>query len=157
DLDERPRRRRKRSDDDESRARHALAGPKPRRVTWRVLLFFVLLLALAGGVVATIQWYGQSAYFVGFDGDQVAIFQGRPGGVLWIDPELVETTELERERVPEDRVEELEAGVEQSTRADAEAYVARVTERAEELSPTTTESTTTTRPTTTTTAAPPNP
>ena len=157
DLDERPRRRRKRSDDDESRARHALAGPKPRRVTWRVLLFFVLLLALAGGVVATIQWYGQSAYFVGFDGDQVAIFQGRPGGVLWIDPELVGTTELERERVPEDRVEELEAGVEQSTRADAEAYVARVTERAEELSPTTTESTTTTRPTTTTTAAPPNP
>ena len=55
------------------RARHRAERPKARRVTWRVLLFVLLVVALVGGVIATIQWYGTSAYFVGFDGDQVAI------------------------------------------------------------------------------------
>jgi protein phosphatase len=147
--------------------RHAapVAKAKPRRFTWRVFLFVVLLLALIGGAFATIQWYGQSTYYVGFEGDNVAIFKGRPGGLLWIEPELVDTSELSRDRVPEDRVDELQSGVEQSTLSDAEAYVERITERADTLSPTTTatSSTTTTRPTTTTTrattttAAPANP
>jgi serine/threonine protein phosphatase PrpC len=132
------------------------AATKPRRVTWRVVLFVLLLLALAGGVVATIQWYGQSTYFVGFSGDRVAIFQGRPGGVLWIDPERVETTDLTRERVPADAVDALDAGQEYGSLAEAQARVERLTERADELSPTTTtttSTTTTTRPggTTTTT------
>jgi PPM family protein phosphatase len=153
------RRRRDRGRNRDKAPRHAApaAKDKPRRFTWRVFLFIVLLLALAGGAFATIQWYGQSTYYVGFQGDQVAIFKGRPGGVLWIEPELVETSELPRDRVPEDRVSELDAGVEQSTLADAEAYVERITERADQLSPTTTSTTrpttTTTRATTTTTAA----
>jgi PPM family protein phosphatase len=128
-------------------------APRGRRVTWRVVLFVALLLALAGGVVATIQWYGQSAYFVGFEGDRVAIFRGRPGGVLWIEPELVETFPLERSRVPADTIDRLEAGQEHTSRADAEAYVERVTERADELNPPAS-TTTTTRPGATTTTAP---
>ena len=38
-----------------------------------------------------ISWYGRGGYYVGFDGDQVAVYQGRPGGVLWIDPTLAGT------------------------------------------------------------------
>jgi serine/threonine protein phosphatase PrpC len=147
---------RRRSGDTEPR--HA-AAPKARRFTWRVALFVVLLLALVGGAFATIQWYGQSTYFVGFAGDNVAIFRGRPGGLLWIEPDLVEPTDLERSRVPADRVDDVQAGVEQGSQADAEAYVARLTERAEQQNPTTTTTaststtaatTSTTRPTTTT-------
>ncbi|HEY7069469.1 MAG TPA: Stp1/IreP family PP2C-type Ser/Thr phosphatase, partial [Acidimicrobiales bacterium] len=61
-----------------SRARHAR---RSRRFTWRVALFVVLIVVVVGGAVATIQWYGHSTYFVGLDGDQVAIFKGRPGGL----------------------------------------------------------------------------
>jgi protein phosphatase len=158
------RRRRKRRGDraevSPDRPRHR-AEQKTRKVTWRVLLFVLLLLGLAAGVVATIQWYGGSTYYVGFQGDEVAIFRGRPGGLLWIDPELVETSDLERDRVPQDRIDELDAGLEQGSLDEARGYVERITERADELTPTTT-STTTTRPTTTTsstvpttTAAPP--
>jgi protein phosphatase len=134
------------------RARHRAERPKARRVTWRVLLFVLLVVALVGGVIATIQWYGTSAYFVGFDGDQVAIYKGRPGGVLWIDPDLVDVTDLDRDEVPDARVADIDAGVEQGSLADARRYVANVTEQAEELAPqatTTTVPATTTAPTTT--------
>ncbi len=144
------------------RARHT-AEPKARRVTWRVLLFVLLVVALVAGVVATIQWYGTSAYFVGFDGDQVAIYKGRPGGVLWIDPELVDVTGLARDDVPDARLADIDEGVEQGSLSDARRYVANVTEQAQELAPptttTTAPATSTTRSTapgatTTTTAAP---
>jgi serine/threonine protein phosphatase PrpC len=133
------------------RGRHRAGRPKARRVTWRVLLFVLLVVALVGGVVATIQWYGTSTYFVGFDGDQVAIFKGRPGGVLWIDPDLVDVTDLDRDEVPDAHVADIEGGVEQGSLADARRYVANVTEQAEELAPPTT---TTTAPTTTTVPPP---
>jgi protein phosphatase len=125
---------------------------RSRRVTWRVVLFTVILLALVAGAFATIQWYGQSTYFVGFDGDRVAIFKGRPGGVLWIDPTLEERSDLERDRVPVESLDDLEAGKEQSTLDDARSYVERLTERADELDP---ETTPTTRATTTTTTTAP--
>lgn len=143
-------------DDQPTRARHRAGRPR-RRLTWRVALFTLLVLALIGGVVATIQWYGTSAYFVGFEGDRVAIFKGRPGGVLWIEPELVDVTSLERDRVPESRRHDIEDGIEQTSLADARRYVANVSEQADELHPTTTTTasttTTTQRATTTPTTA----
>ncbi len=123
--------------------------PQGRRLTWRVLLFSLILLALVGGAFATIQWYGRSTYFVGFEGDRVAIFKGRPGGVLWLNPVLEETTSIQRSRVPADTRDDLAAGKEQSSLEDAHSYVDRLSERADAL---TGETTTTTRPTTTTSA-----
>ena len=117
-------------------------------------LFTLLVLALIGGVVATIQWYGTSAYFVGFEGDRVAIFKGRPGGVLWIEPELVDVTSLERDRVPESRRHDIEDGTEQTSLADARRYVANVSEQADELHPTTTTTASTTSTTQRTTTTP---
>ena len=139
-------------DDDPGEARHARKPRRRRRLTWRVALFSLLVLALVAGVVATIQWYGTSAYFVGFDDDRVAIFKGRPGGLLWIEPELVTVTDLERDRVPQARVADIDGGIEQTSLGDARRYVANVTEQADELDPPTT-STTTTPPRTTTTPA----
>ncbi|HKY64952.1 MAG TPA: Stp1/IreP family PP2C-type Ser/Thr phosphatase [Acidimicrobiales bacterium] len=136
------------------RGRHAARGKKQRRLTWRVLLFIVLVVALVGGVVATIQWYGTSAYFVGFDGDQVAIYKGRPGGVLWIEPERVDETDLARDDVPDARVADITDGVEQGSLAEARRYVENVREQAAELAPPTSTTSTTVRPTTTTVPRP---
>jgi len=124
-----------------------------RRFTWRVAMFTLLILVVIGGAVATIQWYGTSAYFVGFEGDRVAIFKGRPGGLLWIEPELVDVTDLERERVPESRRQDIDQAIEQTSLSDARRYVANVTEQADELHPLST--TTSTVATTTTSSAPP--
>jgi protein phosphatase len=138
-------------DDYEEPPRHT--GRRRRRLTWRVIAFVLVILAVVGGALATIQWYGGSGYFVGLEGDQVAIYKGRPGGLLWIQPKLVEVTDLDIDRVPEARRHDIEDGKQQPSLADARRYVANVSERADELDPPTT--TTTTAPTTTTTLAPP--
>ncbi len=111
--------------DDAPASADGRGGGRRRRVTWRVVLFTLVLVAVVGGAIATIQWYGRAAYFVGFQGDEVAIFKGRPGGLLWIDPSLVESTDLERDRVPASRLRDLEDGKEQASLADAQRYVAQ--------------------------------
>jgi protein phosphatase len=128
---------------------------RPRRLTWRVALFTLLVLGVLGGAFATIQWYGKAAYFVGFSGDDVVIYRGRPGGLLWIDPDQVETTTLQRDEVPADVLDILEAGKEQPTLEDAQTYVERLEDRVAEQQggadeTGTTGSTTTSLPTTTT-------
>jgi len=148
-------------DEDDAEGPSARHQRKRRRITWRVVLFFLLIVGLVGGAFATIQWYGRSTYFVGFDGENVAIFKGRPGGLLWLNPELVETTDLARDRVPPARVNDITEGQEQSSLAEARRYVANVTRQADQLDPQTTTTrpgtTTTTRPGTTTTTRPARP
>lgn len=116
------------------------------RITWRVVLFTLLLLAVLGGAVATIQWYGTSTYFVGFDGDEVAIYRGRPGGLLWIDPELEQDTGIKRDEVPARYLRALDAGHEHSSLAEARTYVSNIERDIIESAP---------APTTTTTTVPP--
>ncbi|MGH9211796.1 MAG: Stp1/IreP family PP2C-type Ser/Thr phosphatase [Acidimicrobiales bacterium] len=144
---------------DGDRPRHRARGQ--RRVTWRVVLFLLLVLGVVGGAFALVQWYARSTYYVGFSDDEVAIFRGRPGGVAWIDPTLEESTGISREDVPADSVDALVDGQQEPNREEAEAYVDnlrdridRTAEAAEREESATT--TTTTRPpgTTTTTAAP---
>ncbi|HEX9681914.1 MAG TPA: Stp1/IreP family PP2C-type Ser/Thr phosphatase [Acidimicrobiales bacterium] len=97
---------------------------------------FVATIAIAVGVaVGGIAWYANNSWFVGFDGDTVTIFQGRPGGVLWIDPDAVEATELTRDDVPAARISDLEAGKVHASRADAERYVDQICEETASLLP----------------------
>ena len=109
-----------------------------------MLLFVVLVLAVIGGAIATIQWYGTSTYYVSFEEDEVVIYRGRPDAVLWVDPEVVETTGITRDDVPARYVDALEGGQEHSSLAEAEAYVANIARDIEELDEGAT--TTTTRP-----------
>jgi serine/threonine protein phosphatase PrpC len=122
------------------------------RFTWRVLVFLLLLVAIIGGALATIQWYGSSTYYVTFEDDEVVIYQGRPGGTLWVDPELQERTGIDRDDVPARYVDDIEGGNEFSSLDEAQAYVANIERDIEEAEepPTTT---TTTRPSTTSTTA----
>src|SRR5690606_11904108 len=59
------RRRSRRGDTEDDGSHNATSENRPRRVTWRVVLFVVVLVAVVGGAIGTIEWYGRSAYFVG--------------------------------------------------------------------------------------------
>jgi PPM family protein phosphatase len=128
--------------------------PRSRtRVTWRLVVFVVVLAAVLGGAYATVVWYGTSTYYVGFDDDDVAIFRGRPGGLLWIDPDLVERTELSRDDVPARYRSSIESGQQYSRLSEARRFVANVSADAG-LGPDGSPTTTTTRRTTTTVTEP---
>ncbi len=69
--------------------------PRVRRVTGRVVAFVVLLLALGALTMLAVRFWAQRTYFVAIDGSaHVVIYQGRPDGVLWFDPELVVVTDI---------------------------------------------------------------
>ena len=123
------------------------------RVTWRVIAFVLLLLAVVGGAIATIQWYGTSTYFVAFDDGEVVIYQGRPDGILWIEPQLEERTNIDEDDVPARFVEAIRARSEQATLEEARQLVRNVRRDIEEREERS-ETTTTTTAGTTTTRAP---
>jgi protein phosphatase len=133
---------------------------KARRLTWRVGIFVFAFLAVLGVAVWAVAWYARSAYFVGLDNEQVAIFRGRPGGLLWFDPTLVEhkAQPAGAELLPAQRTE-LEAGHEVASKKEADRYVNNLRQEVEArraLPPTTTTvpATTTTTLSTTTTRVP---
>lgn len=97
-----------------------------RRATWRTAGFVVLLAAVLGVAVAAVGWYARGSYFVGVDGDQVTVFKGRPGSVLWFDPTVEARTGITLEQVPATLRDAVVSGKQQSSRADADAYVARM-------------------------------
>ena len=115
-------------------------APRRRRLV-RFSLFglaVVLLLALGAGVVLFAQ---RNSYYVGERAGTVALYQGRPGGLLGFEPKVVRATDIELadlDGVARDRVK---SGVTFSSRSQAEDYIERL--------PTTT--------TTSTTAPPPAP
>ncbi|MGH9222787.1 MAG: hypothetical protein ACRD2W_03055, partial [Acidimicrobiales bacterium] len=135
---------------------------RPKRFTWRVFVFVVSFLAVLGVVAGSVAWYGRSAYFVGLaDGNQVAIYKGRPGGFLWFQPTLVDRKDLTLDDVLPAKHDELRTGKEEPSKADADRYVNNLRLTASQATSTTTTTvttpTTTTAPTTTTTVRPPPP
>ena len=142
------------------RAMHARASEvsdrlRSRRITFRVLLFVLVLAAIVAGAYIAVRWYVDSSYFVkltsGRQG-QVEIFRGRQGGVLGIQPKVVEKTGIVASQVPTYYLGFLRAGVEESSLKAAKRYVAQLrTAPGFGAAPTTT----TTAPTTTTTTTGP--
>ncbi len=128
-------------------------APERRRIfTWRLVAFFVALVLLVGVAVTAIVYVGTSTYYVGVQDEKVAIFRGRPGGLLWIDPAFQEDAGILITDVPPDQLPEIRSGKEQSTLDDAHSYVDNLGQRIRELTPTTS-TTTTSTPTTTTSAS----
>ena len=118
--------------------------PRPRRLTWRAAVFAFVLGAIVIAAAGSVWWYGRNTYYVGLDGDRVAIFKGRPGGVLWLDPTLEQRTTLRIDDVPPARRADVRSGREEATLSDARQYVANLREQAEELQASTTTTTTST-------------
>ena len=100
----------------------AMAEPRRRRVTWRSVLFVVAILAILGIAFGAITYYGRSGYYVGFVGDQVAVYKGQKGGVLWVKPTLDGTYDLHRADLTPAWQQRLDDTITFTSRASADAW-----------------------------------
>ena len=128
---------------------HGRGGPREKVVTARVIIFSVVLLGILSGIVGVTEWFAQASYYVGLAGKQVVIFQGRPGGFLWFNPSLVETTALTVSDLIPPEVPSVRSGVLESSFAAAQSYVQSLVNDKSDLplySPTTTVPPATTNP-----------
>ena len=83
----------------------------------------VVVLAVAW---AAVRWYATSAWSVTAADGVVVIEQGRPGGVLWFDPELVERTAIRVDALtPADR-SKVEEGFTAGSLAEARSFVSQL-------------------------------
>jgi PPM family protein phosphatase len=109
----------------------------PRMQWWRPtpagIAFIVALVLILGTAVGILSWYGQRAYHVGLDGVNVAVFKGKPGGFLWLEPKVVERTKLRTWELPESRFDDLQAGKQFSDLAGTEKYIENLREEAAEV------------------------
>lgn len=103
------------------------AARSPRsRLTWRVGLFALALLVVVGATVFGVDYAMSNTYYVGIDADEVVVFQGRPGGLLWLQPEIVERTGIAADDVPEQWANDLPDGIDAASRGEADDVVAAI-------------------------------
>jgi serine/threonine protein phosphatase PrpC len=98
----------------------------PRRVTLRVVLFFLVLLAVPAGAVAVVRWYAMDNWYVAIDRGDLAVYQGRPGGFLGFEPRLVELSTVTTAEVLPFRLADLRRTVSEPTLVAAKRYIANL-------------------------------
>ncbi|HVL90562.1 MAG TPA: Stp1/IreP family PP2C-type Ser/Thr phosphatase [Actinomycetota bacterium] len=113
----------------EEPVRRPVAPPparRTRRVPVRLIVWLsILVLAVAGGLGGLRIWSDRN-WFVGFDGDQVAIYRGLPTD-FWVSLHRVhEPTALTRDQVEPRYVERLEEGLRASTLEEAREIASRI-------------------------------
>ena len=129
-----PKRADSRADRAERRAtRKAVRKARPRRLTFRSLLFTLLVLAVVGAAVGAVWWFARNTFYVGVSGEEVVIYRGRPGGVLWIEPTIEQHTNLPLAQVPAERQQDVTKGRTEPTLEDARDYVRALRARVREL------------------------
>jgi protein phosphatase len=75
--------------------------PAKKKFSIGVALFWSALVAIIFGVITTVGVYARSGYYVGFnDEDNVVIYRGRVGGMLWFQPTVDTETKLARKDLP---------------------------------------------------------
>jgi protein phosphatase len=94
-----------------------------RLITFRTLLFLILLGGVLAGAWFAVRWYDTNSYFVAVDHNELVIYQGRIGGFLWYNPVEVQRTGVTTADVPAVNLDELNAGVEETSVAGAVNYV----------------------------------
>jgi protein phosphatase len=103
--------------------RQQSSRPRARPITFRVVAFTIILLVLVAGVIAAIGVYARGSYFVGMDHAQLTIYKGKPGGLLWFQPTVVERTGVATTDVLPTRLTDLQSGKEEASLNDARQYV----------------------------------
>jgi protein phosphatase len=127
---------------------------KHKRVTVRSVLFVLAVLAVLGIAFAGITYYGRSGYYVGFNGDQVAVFKGQKGGVLWLKPTVDGTYSLHRSDLSPVWQQRLDDTISFTSRSAADAWYDTLKENPAAVPGLTSTSSTTAPPATTTVVAP---
>jgi protein phosphatase len=135
-------------------ARYRPAEPRRRRGRGigRVLAFALPIIVIIGAGIAAIGWYAQQGYFVALNRGVVVVYKGRPGGVLFWDPKVVERTSLRGDRLTENDRQIVRARKTFDDKTAALAFVGRARGHASATTTTTSTTTTTTLPGTATTA-----
>ncbi len=114
------------------RPRHTpppVLGPRNRLVTLRVALWMAALIAVLAAAYGGADYYEHSSYFVGLRGNDVAIYRGRPGGLLWWRPDTKEVTTLRTDDIEAIYRPDLRSGVAEPSLAASRAYVRNLQQR----------------------------
>jgi hypothetical protein len=93
-------------------ARPAVSESRPSRFNLKTVAFLTAVIAVFVAAFAMTAAYARSGYFVGFRGDDVVVYKGHPGGVLWFDPTVRVVTQRTRDDLPTDRQEAIAANPE---------------------------------------------
>ena len=96
----------------------------PRRITVRVVLFTLLVLAIPVGAFFAVRWYAYDNWFPSVHGSAIVIEQGRSGGVLWFNPKVVNNTGVSTSEVLPLALAHIHAGVQEPSLDAAKKYVA---------------------------------
>lgn len=98
----------------------------PSKVTWRVAVFGLAFVVVLGAIGGALLFAANNTYYVGLEGEKVAIFKGRPGGVLWMKPSVVEATSLTRADLPSTFQEDVAKGRDEPTLDEARQYIKNI-------------------------------
>jgi len=97
----------------------------------RVLLWALPVVVVLGVAFGIVDYYAHHTYFVGNDGGRVAVFQGRPGGLLFWNPTVKERTSLLTKTLAPSDLTQVDAGHGQfSSVGGANAYLSELRTRA---------------------------
>jgi len=117
---------------------------KKRRVSIGMVLFWSALVVIIMSTITVIGVYARSGYYLGFDNkDNVAVYRGRVGGVLWFNPTIDTQTELSGEELPEDILRDVAMNRTFTSSSMARKYLMLVEQAIIAMSTTTTSSSTT--------------
>jgi hypothetical protein len=108
----------------------------PRRITVRVILFAVLIAAVPFGAYFAIHWYAYDNWYPTVRGSDIAVVQGRAGGVLWFKPKVVAkqvTVQHNGTNVPvttsniqASALSDIRSGVQEPSLSAAETYISNI-------------------------------
>ncbi|TAN29561.1 MAG: Stp1/IreP family PP2C-type Ser/Thr phosphatase [Actinomycetota bacterium] len=110
----------------------AIPMPLPKRATerrfhlaslLRSFVFLVILVVVLALGVSAIGIYANHSYYVGLDHSNVAIYKGRPGGLLWYNPSLVRDTQLTTQEVAPYHLPDLTKGIAEPSLSAANTYI----------------------------------
>jgi protein phosphatase len=107
-------------------SRRRRAAGVPRRVTFRVLLFALLVVAIVAAAYGVVRWYATNNWFVTLDGRQLVVYQGRPGGLLWFRPKLVDRSTVTTAGILPESLPALRADVDKPSLAAARTYISNL-------------------------------
>ena len=108
------------------RASETSTRMRSRRVTFRVLLFLLIVAAVVAGAFYVVRWYWNSSYYVQMHRGEVVVYQGRLGGFVGLKPRVVWRTGIPADQVPADRLPAVNHGVEESSFKNACNYVVNI-------------------------------
>ena len=100
-------------------------APTPAKKKFRFgpVLFWSALVGIVLAVLVVFAAYGRTGYFVGFQGDDVVVLKGRPGGVLWFNPTVEARTTLTRSDLSDELALEITGEPTFSESSAAQTYV----------------------------------